>query len=216
MSKQNGYTPPQDKLVEGKMRQILNSLVPGRLDTPGMEDTPRRNAKFWTDWINRGPCPDLKQFPLEPDIGHLMAEISGPEDGVMIIQGPIPFTSVCEHHLLPFWGDVWVGYYPGQNCRNEDTVVGLSKITRLVNWVSRDFQTQESITKQIEQIFRVQVGPIGLGVVVQAEHMCMRMRGVCQPGVQTLTQVFSGSLDQLTLREDFFQKIRFGSISQNR
>jgi GTP cyclohydrolase IA len=99
----------------------------------------------------------------------------------LVLARSIPFASLCQHHLLPFRGLAHVGYLPG------DRVVGLSKLARVVEWFARDLQTQERLTEQVAGWLEEQLDPRGVGVVVDAEHLCMTVRGVQAPGVRTLT-----------------------------
>ena len=100
----------------------------------------------------------------------------------------IPFHSLCEHHLLPFRGVAHIGYLPGER------LVGLSKLARVVELFSRDLQVQERLTKQVADYLDTQLAPRGVGVVIEAEHLCMTMRGAQAAGAMTTTSAFSGVL----------------------
>lgn len=115
-----------------------------------------------------------------------------------IIQGPIPFHSLCEHHVLPFYGNVYIGYIAGSN------IIGLSKLTRLVNLFSRRFGVQERIGVQIADLLEESTHPDGIAVYIEAHHMCMEMRGVREREPLTRTTVWRGSYAQdPALRAEF-------------
>jgi len=134
---------------------------------PHLADTPERVARAWHDdllsGIGRDPAALLvPRFPAEGYTGSVLV-------------GPIPIASLCAHHLLPFWGDAWVGYLPGA------TVVGLSKFVRVVDCLARRPQVQERLTHQIVEIVENTLAPRAVGVMIRAEHACMRIRGVRTP-----------------------------------
>jgi len=112
------------------------------------------------------------------------------EDGYddLVLVRDIPFTSVCEHHLLPFRGVAHVGYVPGPR------LVGLSKLARIVEWYAHDLQVQERLTVRIADHLERQLEPAGVGVVMSAEHLCMSVRGVHAVGSRTETHVFRGAV----------------------
>jgi GTP cyclohydrolase IA len=115
-----------------------------------------------------------------------------------VVARSIPFASLCQHHLLPFHGLAHVGYLPG------DRVVGLSKLARVVEWFARDLQTQERLTGQVAGWLEEQLEPRGVGVVVDAEHLCMTVRGVQAPGVRTVTSALRGRVrDDPRTRAEF-------------
>jgi len=106
----------------------------------------------------------------------------------LVLVRDIPFTSVCEHHLLPFHGVAHVGYVPG------DRLVGLSKLARIVDWYARDLQVQERLTMRIADCIERHLDPAGVGVVLRAEHLCMSIRGVRAAGAVTETTAFRGTV----------------------
>lgn len=146
------------------------------------EETPKRVAKMWSellDGYNKDPAEILsKQFDV--DAG---GDVNG--NGIVVVKD-IPLFSQCEHHLAPFYGKVHIAYIP----RNK--VVGLSKFARLVECFGRRLQVQERLTKQIADAINDNLDPIGVMVVVEAEHMCMTMRGIQKPGTKTVTSRVSG------------------------
>jgi GTP cyclohydrolase I len=116
----------------------------------------------------------------------------------MVTVGPIPFYSLCEHHIVPFFGDAWVSYIP------KGTVVGLSKLARVVDAYARRFQVQERLTEQVADAVWTHHDPVGVGVIVRARHLCMEMRGVRKPGAATTTTALRGRyLDDEKVRSEF-------------
>ena len=116
----------------------------------------------------------------------------------MVLVRDIPFASHCEHHMVPFVGRAHIGYYPNRG------VVGLSKLARLVDVFARRLQTQETMTVQIVQAIQAALAPRGVAVVIEAEHMCMSMRGIRKQGTSTTTSHFTG-----VFRDDPNEQIRF-------
>jgi GTP cyclohydrolase I len=119
--------------------------------------------------------------------GHLTVTFSAEHDEMVMVRD-IPFASLCEHHMVPFMGKVHVGYIPGADGR----VTGLSKLARLVDSYSRRLQVQERMTTQIADTMEKVLLPRGVLVVVEAEHLCMSMRGVKKPGTLTITSAVRG------------------------
>lgn len=160
-------------LVAGAYVQLLERIAFSYL--PDHERTAARAAQAWWDLTAgyREPAPDLHQFPAD---GY---------DEIVAVSG-IPFYSMCEHHLLPFHGVAHVAYLPG------DSMIGLSKFARVVNLFARRLQLQERMTAQIADHLDAEVEPRAVAVVVQAEHLCMAMRGVQTPGTRTTTSVMRG------------------------
>lgn len=107
----------------------------------------------------------------------------------LVLVRDIPFHSLCEHHLLPFRGIAHVGYLPG------DRLIGLSKLARAVEYFARDLQVQERLTRQVADWIDVTLAPRGVGVVIEAEHLCMSVRGVQSAGARTMTSAFLGDLN---------------------
>ena len=138
-------------------------------------DTPRRVAASFAELL-AAPDFDLKTFPN--DEGY---------DEMVVARG-IPFASLCEHHLLPFIGLAHVAYVPG------DRILGLSKLARVVELFARRLQVQERLTTQVAAWLQENVQPKGVGVVLEAEHMCMTIRGVRAEGAKTVTSALHGAL----------------------
>ncbi|MEO8907705.1 MAG: GTP cyclohydrolase I FolE [Microbacteriaceae bacterium] len=117
----------------------------------------------------------------------------------LVLVRDIPFHSLCEHHLLPFQGIAHVGYIPG------DRLIGLSKLARAVDFFSHDLQVQERLTRQIANWIESELDPVGVGIVMEAEHTCMTIRGIQARGALTVTSTFTGVLkERPDLREQFF------------
>ncbi|HYA80859.1 MAG TPA: GTP cyclohydrolase I FolE [Methylocystis sp.] len=144
----------------------------------GLLETPARVVKAYEEFFS-----GYKQDPKEV-LERVFAEVDGYSDLVLVRD--IPFHSHCEHHVVPFVGKAHIGYYPTEG------VVGLSKLARLVDVFARRLQTQESMTAQIAQAIDSNLSPRGVAVLVEAEHMCMSMRGVLKQGSATITSQFLG------------------------
>jgi GTP cyclohydrolase I len=145
------------------------------LDAPGLSGTPRRMAHAYAEMLTPLAF-DLTTFPNDDGYDEL------------VLVRDIPVTSVCEHHLLPFLGRAHVGYLPS------DRILGLSKLARLVEMHARGPQVQERLTKQIADWLDARLRPRGVGVVIEAEHMCMTLRGVAAVGARTVTSTLLGAL----------------------
>lgn len=158
----------------GRVREVLEELVPeADWDAPHMKKTPERFAKM----IHELTTPNDFEFTVFDNDN----EVSD-----MVIQGPIPFHSLCAHHVVPFVGNAWVAYIP------EERIVGLSKLARAVKSMSQSLWEQEQLTHAIAEYINDQLEPKGLGVVMQAEHMCMTIRGVQSVGTLTMTSAMRG------------------------
>nr|WP_222437745.1 GTP cyclohydrolase I FolE [Quadrisphaera sp. RL12-1S] len=144
-------------------------------DRPGTAGTPERMARAYAELLDPPPF-TLTTFPNEE--GY---------DEVVLARG-IPFRSVCEHHLLPFVGVAHVGYLPG------DRIVGLSKLARVVEHLAARPQVQERLTSQVATLLQQRLAPRGVGVVLDAEHLCMSVRGVRATGARTRTSALLGRM----------------------
>ena len=123
----------------------------------------------------------------------------------LVLVRDIPVRSLCEHHMLPFSGVAHVGYLPA------DRILGLSKLARTVEFFARRVQTQERLTSQVADHLHDRLAPRGVGVVIEAEHSCMSLRGVCAPGTTTTTSALVG-----TLREDPSSRAEFLALARPR
>ncbi len=184
---------PNVKQLEGIVHQLLEGLGEDP-ERNGLQDTPKRVAKSLT-YLTQGYQQDIDEllngalFPIEYD--------------EMVIVRDIDFFSLCEHHLLPFFGKCHVGYIPSKH------VVGLSKIPRVVDAFSRRLQVQERLTVQIAHTLQHKLKPHGVGVVMEARHLCMSMRGVEKQNTVAVTSEMLGVFrKQQQTREEFLKLIR--------
>ncbi len=138
----------------------------------GLRDTPKRYKHFLDEFLNPAP--------FETTI----FESEGYDE--MVVQTQIPFYSICEHHLIPFFGHGAIAYIP------DDKIIGLSKVARILDHVSRRLQNQERITVQVAEFLKEAIRPKGVGVILNARHLCMEMRGIQKPGVLTTTSCVRG------------------------
>jgi GTP cyclohydrolase I len=157
----------------------------------GLLDTPKRVVKAYEEFF-AGYKEDASDV-----LARMFEEVHGYDDMVLIRD--IPFSSHCEHHMVPFFGYAHIAYYPG-----EDGVVGLSKLARLVDVYAKRLQTQEALTAQIISAIDLFMKPRGCAVMLEAEHMCMSIRGVQKQGAKTTTTQFTG-----IFRDDPAEQIRF-------
>jgi GTP cyclohydrolase I len=165
-------------------------------DREGLLDTPRRVVKAY-DEVFRGYREDPSQY-----LDRTFSEIGSYDDIVLVRD--IPFYSHCEHHMMPFYGKVHVGYRPVER------VVGLSKIARVIDVFARRLQTQEHLTAQVVTAIDEILRPRGVAVMIEAEHMCMALRGVQKTGSSTLTTQFTG-----VFRDDPAEQARFITLVRN-
>jgi GTP cyclohydrolase I len=181
-------------------KQVANGIaailaaVGDRVDFEGTADTPRRVANMYDEL--------LAGYAMEPrDL--LNNALFNVEYDEMVIVKDIDFYSLCEHHLLPFYGQAHVGYLPAKK------VVGLSKIPRLVDMFARRLQVQERMTQEIAGLIDELIAPKGVGVVVEASHLCAAMRGVKKPGTIMTTSAVRGSFKtNPSTREEFMSHVR--------
>lgn len=181
-----------DDDLEAHVAAILRALDP-EPERQGLERTPERVARALT-FLTRG----YREDPRKVINGALFTE----PYSEMIVVSDIDFFSLCEHHILPFFGQAHVAYIP------RDRIVGISKVARLVEVFARRLQVQERMTTQIANTVQAQLEPLGVGVVLEAEHLCMRMRGVEKQNSRVTTSAMLGSFqsNQKT-REEFMTLI---------
>lgn len=178
--------PPIDLVAaERAARELLVALrLP--VDSVGMADTPRRMAAALAEVLHVGAF-DFTTFPNTERYDEL------------VLVRDIPVQSVCEHHMLPFVGVAHIGYLP------DERILGLSKFARVVEFFSHRPQTQERLTKQVAQHLQDHLAPRGVGVVIEAEHTCMTLRGVRAAGARTVTSALLGTLrENPASRSEFF------------
>jgi len=185
--------PAAIKDIEPTIRKLLSQLGENP-DRNGLQETPKRVAKALT-YLTQGYHQDIDTllndalFPIQYD--------------EMVIVKDIDFYSLCEHHLLPFFGKCHVGYIPRKH------VVGLSKVPRIVDMFSRRLQVQERLTVQIAHTIQEKLNPHGVGVVMEARHLCMSMRGVEKQNTVAVTSEMLGVFrKQQGTRDEFLKLIR--------
>jgi GTP cyclohydrolase I len=176
--------------AEEAARQFLHALNIST-DDETMRGTPRRMARAYAEFFGRSPF-DMTTFPNDGNYDEL------------VLARAIPFRSVCEHHLLPFFGTVAVGYLP------DERILGLSKLARLVNHLALRPQVQERLTKQIADCLADRLDPKGVGVIIEAQHTCMSLRGVQAIGATTVTSTMLG-----TLRTDVRSRQEFLAVARS-
>jgi GTP cyclohydrolase IA len=196
-------TTAADKPVSSPTREeaeaAVRTLIRWAGDDPtreGLLDTPKRVAKAFREFYS-GYGEDPSEI-----LDKIFAEVEGYDDIVLVRD--IPFHSHCEHHMVPFFGVAHVAYYPTKG------VVGLSKLARLVDAYARRLQTQETMTSQIAKAMVSALDPRGVAVMIEAEHMCMSMRGIQKAGAMTLTTQFTG-----IFKEDPAEQVRFLTLVRN-
>ena len=182
------------------MQELIRTLLADLGEDPtreGLRDTPKRVEKAYR-FLTSGYQADIDQV-----LNNALFTVDYSE---MVIVKDIDFYSLCEHHLLPFFGKCHVAYIPNGR------VVGLSKIPRLVDVFSRRLQVQERLTNQIAKTILEKVGPIGVGVVVEARHLCMSMRGVEKQNSVAVTSAMLGTFrSDARTRSEFLELIKRGS-----
>jgi GTP cyclohydrolase I len=173
------------------------------LATPGTRDTPRRFVRALfeaTDGYDGDPKL-LTAFPTECH-GGANCEVA------QVVEGPIPFFALCEHHALPFFGRAWIGYVA------HEQIIGISKLTRLVRVVTRRFGVQERMTQEIADGLGAMLDPHGVAVYLEGHHLCTQMRGVREHDPMTRTTAYRGTYADLpSLRQEF---IEIGGIGRSR
>jgi GTP cyclohydrolase I len=179
----------EDGIDVAKAERAVSDLLSALGEDPQgahLRDTPRRVAAAYREMLTPQPF-NLTTFPNDEGYDEL------------VLARDLPFHSLCEHHLLPFTGVAHVGYLPGGR------ILGLSKLARVVDMFARRLQVQERLTKQIADWLQEQLDPKGVGVVIEAEHLCMSLRGVQAEGVRTVTSSLQGLLRQdARSRAEFF------------
>lgn len=180
--------------IEAAVREILAGIGEDP-DRDGLQDTPARVARMYAEVFE-----GLDQDPSEP-----LSRTFDIEHQELVLVRDIRFHSMCEHHLLPFFGTAHVAYIPG-----EGGVTGLSKLARLVHVYARRPQVQERITSQIADALMAELHAAGAIVVLEAEHMCMSMRGVRADGARTVTSAVRGILREGTTRSEAMSLIMRG------
>lgn len=158
----------------------------------GLRETPERIARMYEELCGG----------METDVGEILSKTFSVEKTEMVLEKDITFYSLCEHHMLPFFGKVHIAYIPNGK------IAGLSKLARCVEVYARRLQIQERMTEQIADALMKYLSPEGVMVMIEAEHMCMTMRGVKKPGSHTVTYAVKGVFEEReSLRQSFFGMI---------
>lgn len=177
----------------------------------GLKETPQRWLAYMrecTSGMYQNPVALLKVF-----------EDGGENVDEMVVVAGIPFYSMCEHHMVPFFGVAHIAYIPGldfgpSGAKGNKRIVGLSKIPRLLDVFAKRLQVQERITNQVADVMHKELGALGVGVVLRARHLCMEMRGVKKPGAITYTSALRGAFKEFgDARNEF---LRFVEMADNR
>lgn len=181
--------------IKASIAEILDAAGE-EVTREGLANTPDRVARMYENEL-------LVGYNMDP--AKVLSRTFTSESSEMVMVKNITFYSLCEHHMLPFFGTVHVGYIP------DDRIVGISKIARLVECFTRRLQIQERLVSQIADSMMDHLGAKGVGVVISAEHMCMTMRGIQKPGTQTVTSAMRGMFyDDHRTREEFLRLIGTG------
>jgi GTP cyclohydrolase I len=181
-----------------KIKEAIRTIIKAIGDDPereGLLYTPERVADMYEEifsGMKKDPAEEIQVFL--PDFHE-----------EMILVKDIPFYSMCEHHLLPFFGKCHVAYLP-----KEGRITGLSKIARVVDTLSKRLQLQERMTTQIAEVLVSKLKPYGVLVVIEAEHLCLTMRGVKKPGSLTITSAVRGAFEKVATRQEAFSLIKGG------
>jgi GTP cyclohydrolase I len=185
--------------VEGKLKGVLESLVIDTESDHNTHDTARRVAKMYLTEVFRGRYeapPPVTEFPNAEHLNELM------------IVGPITVRSACSHHFCPILGRLWIGLMPNEH----SNLIGLSKYSRLAEWILSRPQIQEEAIAQVAELLMRKVNPDGLAVVMEADHFCMHWRGVKDSQTKMVNSVMRGSfLKDPTLRREFLSLINLNS-----
>ena len=192
-----GPSRARSEELQALVRRQL-ALLGENPDREGLRDTPQRVAKAFREMFG-----GYDKDPAE-ELGRTFEEVAGYDD--LVVVKDIQFHSHCEHHMVPIIGRAHVGYLPDRK------VVGLSKIARVVDIFAQRLQTQEAMTAQIAGVIQDVLNPRGVAVMIEAEHMCMAMRGIRKQGSTTLTSTFTGAFrDNPEEQVRFVTMVRAGS-----
>ncbi len=188
-------SPENQKIIETSVKNILKAVG----DDPnreGLQETPARVARMYAEVFSS----------LETDkfTDSKIFQTTDLVNGEDVIVKDIPFYSMCEHHLLPFFGTVTVGYEP-----QDGKIIGLSKIPRLVDYVAKKPNVQENITSEIGTTLNEILAPQGVAVIVTARHMCVEKRGVSKTNSKTTTTLYSGVFKDKDKKLEFLQELKF-------
>ncbi|KRN77032.1 GTP cyclohydrolase I FolE [Weissella minor] len=180
-------------LIEESIRNIFKAIGEDA-NRPGIQETPTRVARMYEEIFSTLETPDF--------INYKLFDTDDSINGEMITVADIPFYSMCEHHLLPFFGTVSVGYIPKNN-----KVIGLSKIPRLVDYATKKPTLQEEVTSTIGNTLMDILDPAGVAVFVKARHMCVEMRGVKKSNSMTKSSFYRGGFTNIDTQQEFFNTL---------
>ncbi len=192
--RRNGGNEGRIGRIAGHVRGVLEELGLD-LSDPNLAETDRRVAKMYLEMfhgLEEGAEPAITTFPNEERYS------------AMVMEKRIPFYSMCAHHLVPFYGHAHLAYVPN------DTILGLSKFARILEFYAKRPQLQERLTEQVANYLETRLRPQGVMVVVEARHLCVEMRGVKKPGAVTVTSAIRGIFHQKPVREEFLDLLRGG------
>ena len=185
----------EEMVDQGKIREAVRLLLEGigeDVSRAGLEETPDRVARMYAE-IFQG---------MEQDASEPLSKVFPMDSGEMVLEKDIVFHSMCEHHMMPFYGRAHIAYVP------DGKVVGLSKLARTVEIYARRLQIQERMTGQIADAVMEHLAPRGAMVLLEAEHMCMTMRGVKKPGSRTVSIAVRGCFqEEPQLQDRFFRML---------
>ena len=196
MNRQSTFDPqlsPEEMAEMKNLQRRVLELIGEDPDREGLIKTPERVAKSLR-FLTKGYREDPEEI--------LRSAMFREEYRQMVIVKDIDFFSMCEHHMLPFFGKAHVGYIPNKY------ITGLSKIPHVVDVFARRLQVQERLTTQIKDCIQATLNPLGTIVVIEAQHMCMQMRGVEKQNSLTTTSDFTGAFEEASTREEFMNLIR--------
>ncbi len=179
-------------LIAGHVRGILTTLGLD-LDEANLRGTDQRVARMYLEMfhgLSEGAEPTVTTFPNEEGYKH------------MVMEKDIPFYSMCSHHLVPFYGHAHIAYIPNES------IIGLSKLPRILEFYAKRPQLQERLTEQVVNFLVEKLQPQGAMVVIEARHLCVEMRGVKKPGAATVTSAIRGIFHQKPVREEFLDLLR--------
>jgi GTP cyclohydrolase I len=185
----------EDEIVARMAQHVAAMMTELNLDLadPNFEETPQRVAKMYMEMfhgLREGSQPKITTFPNEEDYHH------------MVIEKEIPFYSMCAHHFVPFYGHAHIAYIP------EGSIVGLSKLPRVLEFYAKRPQLQERLTEQVAEFLWGTLRPQGVMVVIEARHLCVEMRGVKKAGAMTTTSALRGCFADRKVREEFLALLR--------
>lgn len=185
----------EERIIErmaGHVAALMRELNLDLAD-PNFNETPQRVAKMYMEMfhgLREGSEPRITTFPNEGDYHH------------MVIEREIPFYSMCAHHFVPFYGHANIAYIP------KSTIVGLSKLPRILEFYAKRPQLQERLTEQVAEFLWSKLEPQGVMVVIEARHLCVEMRGVKKPGALTTTSALRGCFADRMVRDEFLALLR--------